>query len=412
MVSLARAGLFGAMLVVAASAQSYHTYVGSLDANSVLLAWGTTAGKNTIGRSSPSFGEATVEIDGRKLTSRANWIVIGDLKPETDYPYSVRLGGRVIGNGKVHTWPEKSNRLVFFVIGDFGTGHRPQYEIAQAMWKEFQRRESSGNPVRFVLTTGDNIYGDLNNILFGIKNTGDDDSDWESKFFNPYSHLIARIPFYPSLGNHDGNETESRGDLNAYLDNFFFPNDRPSRWYTFTYGGNFAQFFALDTTLNTESGAEHAQYLPDGEQFRWMQRVMSASTAEWKIPYFHNPPFNAGPRHAASYHELQHWIRLFHDSGVKVAFNGHEHNLQFSQVDELSGGVRFVISGAGGQLRASDIHRKLAKSNIAAWAPMHHFLVVQIEDKRMSITPIGFDKITVRDAAEQTVPMPLIVQLP
>jgi hypothetical protein len=338
--------------------------------------------------------------------------VVGDLKPDTEYPYSVRLGERLVGQGSIHTWPENSNRLVFFVIGDFGTGRRPQYAIAEAMWKEFQRRQASGNPVRFVVTTGDNIYGDLNNILFGVKDTGDDDSDWERKFFDPYKQLLAHVPFYPSLGNHDGNETESRGDLTAYLDNFFFPENKPSRWYTFSYGGNFAQFFALDTTLNTEEGSRHAQYLREGQQFQWMQGVIGSSRAQWKIPYFHNPPFSAGPRHAASYHELEHWIQLFQRAGVRVAFNGHEHNLQFSQVNNRSGGVRFVVSGAGGQLRTGDIHRKLDESNIAAWSPMNHFLVVEIQGKTMRITPIGFEPITVRDAAERTVPMPLVVQLP
>ena len=37
-----------------ALAQKFYTYVGDLAADHVLIAWGTTAGENTIGRSSRS----------------------------------------------------------------------------------------------------------------------------------------------------------------------------------------------------------------------------------------------------------------------------------------------------------------------------------------------------------------------
>jgi hypothetical protein len=393
------------------SAQQYYTYVGNLAPDSVLLAWGTTDGTNTIGRSSPSHGVATVRIDGKTLTSRANWLVVGNLKPDTAYPYQVLLGEKVIGQGMVRTWPASVTRLVFFVIGDYGTGGRTQYEIAKAMWNELQRRENSANPVRFVLTTGDNIYGDVSTFLFGVKNTGNQDSDWRRKFFEPYREILARIPFYPTLGNHDGNETENREDLTTYLDNFFFPGDRPARWYTFTYAG-LAQFFALDSTLNTESGPPRPAFLENGEEFQWMQRVIPASTAMWKIPYFHNPPFNAGPRHAPSYHALEHWVRLFAQSGVKVVFNGHEHNFQFSEVNALSGGIRFVTSGSGGQLRGGDVRSKMRDANIAGFAAENQFLIVEIDGKTMHITPRGFEEVKVRDANGAAIPMPLTVTAP
>src|SRR5689334_12128722 len=94
--------------------QQYYTYVGNVSADSVLLAWGTADGPNTIGRSSPSHGEATIKIANRTLTARANWLVAGDLKPDTSYPYQVLLGAKTVGQGVVRTWPAKATRLVFF----------------------------------------------------------------------------------------------------------------------------------------------------------------------------------------------------------------------------------------------------------------------------------------------------------
>ncbi len=122
------------------------------------------------------------------------------------------------------------------------------------MWQEFQRRAGTGNPVRFLLSVGDNVYGDIRGLGFGFGHTGSSDEDWGSKFFEPYQPLLASIPFFPALGNHDGNETERHRDLAAILDNFPFPQNKPARYYDFTYGG-LAQFFALDSTSNTECRA-------------------------------------------------------------------------------------------------------------------------------------------------------------
>ena len=276
------------------------------------------------------------------------------------------------------------------------------------MWKEFQRRSAAHDPVRFVLTVGDDIYGDLHTFIVGFRHTGDSDSDWATKFFQPYQNLLKQIPFYPTLGNHDGNETERRGDLTTYLDNFFFPSDEPARWYEFQYA-NLAHFFALDSTRNTESGSPRAAYSPEGQQFQWMQRVIPAAKTPWKIAYYHHPVFSAGPRHAAAYDDLKHWIDLFAKSGVQVVFNGHEHNFQFSKVNPLSGGVQFVTSGAAGELRKGDVRGHMEKANIEGWAAENNFLVVEIQGKTMHITPVGFENIVVQNASGRKIPMPLVV---
>ncbi len=391
-----------------AQAQKFYTYVDDLGPDYVELAWGTADGVNTIGRSAPSRGEATIHIDGRTLATRANQIVVADLVPDHDYAYTVSLGRQSIGQGEVHTWAEKSQKLVFFVIGDYGTGQAPQYKIARVMWDEFQRRAKTDNPVRFILSVGDNIYGNLSSFLFGVGHTGADDSDWADKFFEPYQPLIARVPFFPTLGNHDGNETEKRADLRAILDNFPFPQGKPSRYYKFSYGG-LAEFFGLDSTKNTESGSPRPAYLENSEEFHWMQSEFAKPHPLWVIPYFHHPPFTAGPLHASSYRQLRHWVDLFARSGVKVVFNGHEHNFQVSAANAETRGIHFIISGAGGELRTGDVRKKMRRSNILAWAQENHFLVVEIEGKTMRVTPLSFEPMRVVSSDGSAVPMPITI---
>ena len=398
------------VLPVAGFAQKkFFTYVGDVGPDHALIAWGTTAGENTIGRSSRSHGPAVVRIDGKNLNVKdKNWLEVNGLRADTDYPYEVLVNGQSIAKSRIRTWPETSDKLRFFVIGDYGTGDANQRSVADAMIKEFQRL-SGDNPVRFVITLGDNIYGTVNLIL-RFNGTGDKDSHWETRFFRPYQSLISQIPFYPSLGNHDGNDTENRGDLAAYLDNFFFPAHVPSRYYRFSYGG-LADFFALDTTANTESGPPRNAFEKDGDEFAWLKKNLGESRTPWKIPYMHHPPFNAGPRHPSSAKDLQHFMDIFKSSGVKVSFAGHEHNFQFSKQNAETGNIRYVVSGAGGELRTGEVRDAMQDSNIEGWAAVLHFLSVEIDGREMKITPISPNGIEVVDKDSKKIPMPLRVTL-
>jgi hypothetical protein len=374
-----------------------------------LIAWGTTDGVNTIGRSSRPAGKATVSVGSQTIESERNWTIVRNLEPAKEYEYEVRIGERKIGGAKFKTWPVQSDKLVFFVIGDMGNASSEQYRIADVMAKEFQKRYGSDDPVRFVLTVGDNVYGTP--LLFGYRRTGDNDREWGPKFFQPYELILAQAPFYSTLGNHDGNESESRADLTASLDNLFFPGGDPARYYRFSYGG-LADFFGLDTTQNTDSGPPAPGYGPKSRQHEWLLTNLAGSQVPWKIPYFHHPPFSAGPRHAGSYRELEHFVNAFVKYGVKVSFSGHEHNLQITEDTERTRRIQFVVTGAGGELRSGDIRANMERNAILGWAPQHHFLIVEIEKREMKITPVGFEKIRVIGRRNTELDMPLKIRLP
>jgi tartrate-resistant acid phosphatase type 5 len=406
-----RSVLLFLLFPAAAWAQKYYVYVDDLGPDYVQLAWGTTDGDNTIGRSSTSHGEATIKAAGRTLVSRSNTVTISGLEPDHSYSYEVSIHNQRIGQGQVRTWAAQATKLCFFVIGDYGTGNDVQRRIADVMWQEFQKRADSDNPARFVISTGDNIYGNISGFLLGIGHTGSSDVDWTTKFFDPYEHILGRIPWFPTLGNHDGNETESRGDLAAYLDNMPFPGGSPARYYHFNYAG-LADFFGLDSTRSTESGPPRSVYGPDSAEFRWMLQEFPKATSPWVIPYFHHPPFNAGPLHPPALRDLQHWMALFQASHVRVVFNGHEHNFQMTEDNAGGLGMRLFTSGAGGELRPGNIQRKMRQFHIAAWAPQNHFLVVEIDGKTMRVTPTSFSPMSIVDPDGNQVQPPFVVTLP
>ena len=102
-------------------------------------------------------------------------------------------------------------------------------------------------------------------------------------------------------------------------------------------------------------------------------------------------------------------MNLFAASGVKVVFNGHEHNFQVSEANAETSGIHFIVSGAGGELRTGDVRKKMRRSNILAWAQENHFLVVEIEGKTMQVTPLSFEPMSVVSSDGSAVPMPITI---
>src|SRR5437773_2247255 len=83
--------------------------------------------------------------------------------------------------------PNRSDSLKFAVLGDFGTGDRPEYEVAAQMARLFARFK-----LKLVVLVGDNLYG------------AERPQDFKRKFEVPYQPLLdAGVKFYAALGNHD-----------------------------------------------------------------------------------------------------------------------------------------------------------------------------------------------------------------
>ena len=374
-------------------------YVADLDAESVTLAWGTADGtvRNTIGKGAVGSGETIIKIDGRTISATSSWKRVDGLKPDTAYPYTVTINGAAVASASIRTWPAKSENLTFFVIGDFGNASKEQYAIAAKMEEERLRLEKSNQHVRFVISTGDNIYGKL-------ASSGSQDRDWESKFFKPYGKTLLSIPFKAVLGNHDGNETERTADLAVCLDNFFMPD----RWYRFEYA-SFAEVIALDSTKNQPEGSPAPVYLADSPQSKWLSTTLAKPPLPWRMVVMHHPLFTAGPNHAPFVDAVPHWFLAMRSAGVQTVFAGHEHNLQFSEQKAETGNIQFVISGAGGELRKSSVRSKMASNHIAAWSNQTHFLVVQVDKARMTIQPVGASAIQPVNASGNAVTMPISV---
>jgi predicted phosphodiesterase len=212
--------------------------------------------------------------------------------------------------------PLKQGSVRFAVIGDMGTGDKPQYEIAAQLERS---REKTG--FDFVLTLGDNIYGA---------------KDMEKKFETPYKPLLdAGVKFYASLGNHD-NPNER----------FYKPfNMGEKRYYSFKKGN--VEFFALDSN-----------YM-DPEQLAWLDKALHESSAAWKICYFHHPLYSDGKFHGPDTDLRARLEPILQSAGVRVVLSGHEH--LYERI-KPHGGIYYFVLGNSGELR---LHGLKASSDTA-----------------------------------------------
>jgi len=214
------------------------------------------------------------------------------------------------------TLPNKADSLKFAVLGDFGTGSTEQYDLAVQM-----KRVHDAFPYELVTLVGDNLYG------------SERPQDFKKKFEEPYKPLLdAGVKFYASLGNHDAREQRYYKLFN--MDGKLYYSFKPSK--------QSVRFFALEST-----------YL-DPEQVAWVEKELKESNSDWKIAYFHHPPYSSGDRHGSDTRLREVLEPLFVTYNVSVVLTGHDHF--YERLKPQKGIVYFVV-GSGGQLRKGNIDK-------------------------------------------------------
>jgi 3',5'-cyclic AMP phosphodiesterase CpdA len=212
--------------------------------------------------------------------------------------------------------PNRSGSLKFAVLGDFGTGDKPQYELAEQMKALHDRFK-----YEFVILVGDNLYG------------SERPQDFKKKFEDPYKPLLdAGVKFYASLGNHDAREQR-------YYKLF---NMDGKLYYTFSPSPN-VRFFALESTY------------PVPEQFEWLENELKSSGSAWKIVFFHHPLYSSGDRHGSDLRLRDVLEPLLIKYNVSVVLTGHDH---FYERVKPQKGITYFVTGSGGQLRKGNIDQR------------------------------------------------------
>ncbi|MEK6644330.1 MAG: metallophosphoesterase [Planctomycetota bacterium] len=302
-----------------------------------------------------------------------------DCPPGTTYSYTIRtssglFGGTLAGPYETRTPPKPGTPFRFLAFGDSGNGGNTQADLAQLM--------VAAKP-DLIIHTGDLIYpsGKM--------------EDYPTNFFEPYAELIRRIPFMPSLGNHDC-ATEHGA---ALIKTFELPRNGPpglelERNYWFDYGD--ARFVAIDSNPPEEEGSITNQQRQDVVA-PWLRKVLSESTARWKFVYYHHP-FYTGSEHPESggEHMKTAFLKVYDECGVDMVFCGHNHlyertaPMREDQPVADGKGTVYVTTGAGGANRYKESEKP--PSYIRAYNDAKFsFTQIDLSPGKLELRQIGED---------------------
>jgi hypothetical protein len=252
---------------------------------------------------------------------------------------------------------------VAFVSDAGGGSGKAQRAVAAQMAKVHAER-----PFGVVLVGGDNVHG----------------KSFRRAVDRPYRALRERgVRLVPVLGNHDVEDGRAAGD--AQLARFgATPRTQVAL-------GPSARAFGLDTTYFMPGSRKLYGPALDGlraRELRWLDEALASSPEPLKIVWQHHP-IHGSVRDGDLERTLE--LRTFVEPilakhGVVLDLAGHYHHL--ARTRPLSGVTHIVSGGAGSDLVPAAPGAPFVKT---ATALQHHFLLLEIRDRTLSVEAIGAD---------------------
>jgi predicted phosphodiesterase len=370
--------------------------------------------------------------------------VLANLPFDREVSYLVKLKNAVVREGKFKTRASSSQAVRAVLVGDIANGQPQQKGIA---WQIAQQKPE------LIVALGDIVYsrGRVSQYRQYFWPCFNDVAEPGPKAGAP---LMASIPIYPVLGNHDADNGKLKDYPDAFGAYFFFnvPLNGPGLgpWntplngdakataafrqkagpqypamnvYSFDYGP--AHFVVLDSnSYSNKSKIE--QVMP------WVTKDLAGTEQPWKIVCFHAPAFHTSREHFTE-QRMRLFQPVFEAGGVDVVFAGHVHNYQRSmplkfkpsaagrdakgrvngefQLDQTFDGAKdttpegivHLVSGGGGAKLYSVNYNKtieyLKKTHAGNWVPFtakyyaekHSFSVVEITPLEFQLRQIDID---------------------
>jgi hypothetical protein len=361
-----------------------------------------------------------------------------------DLTYRVKLNGKLVREATTRTRATADRSVRFCLVGDLAQGRSYQKAIAHRI---------AGEKPEFLVALGDIVYptGRTLQYMAYFWDTYNNVPEPGPKAGAP---LMASVPFYPVLGNHDiGAKYPLVPDALAVYRFFHVPKNGPGYgpWATpvgligtdrdlirklaAETAGNYP---ALDA-YSFDYGPVHVAVINDNARMavtdpaftKWLTADLTGTAARWKLVCFHVPGFQASKQH---YSEQQARLLqpLFETCGVDFTFAGHVHNYQrtvpltftpdgkglvkgkvngkfvldvgFDGVkNTVPKGVIHITAGGGGASlykgeldKLSAEQKKLHGDNFAPFtarhvSDRHSFVILDVSPDKLDLRAIGID---------------------
>ena len=271
--------------------------------------------------------------------------------------------------GTFVTFPDEDKPdFSFLAFGGSGSGSQDQRDLAAQMDKFTPD---------FVLHTGDMLSSGR-------------DSEADDEFFAPYSSMLARVPFFPTLGLSDYGPGYDKPAGREFLRYNYLPfHSVPytglyPHYYYFDIGN--ARFVVLDA--NSFAGARYAPALRPGlKQYKWLEFVLSrARDKAWKFVVLNEPLYSTGSEPRED--EIKTLEPLFQKYGVDLVLQGRDRDyertvpLKDGAPDQVAG-ITYVTLGGGGMSLGVE---QRTEPWSAKFLPEYTFALFAVRDRDLKMT--------------------------
>jgi acid phosphatase type 7 len=310
--------------------------------------------------------------------------VVSRLAPNTQYFYRAIVNNEVVGvASRFRTAAPASEAFRFLVTSDSGMGTPEQLRVAGVMAQE---------DASFILHLGDLAYF---HGSFG---------EFQRNHFDVYRQTMARLPFFPSPGNHEYESANAAPYIGLHsVPVETVPFAERGYYYSFDWGN--VHFVSLDSNSDTRSnGALRRAMDGTGEMLTWLERDLRSTRQFWRVVFFHHAAF-AGGANASDPIERDvrtYLVPILEANGVQLVLNGHEHSYQ--RTFPLKGertvangtGTVYVTAGGGGAT-LYDVPSLLPQTAIQRI--QHHVVRIDVAGAQLALTAIDdfgrpFDGLT------------------
>jgi predicted phosphodiesterase len=345
-----------------------------------VLAYQDTEGCIAYGTQRDTYLEQTSTRASKK--GEAVQVVLGSLRPDTQYVYQLRRRGTSSAEGTFHTARPPGSAFTFTVTADSHLDQNTDPAL-------YQRTLATA------LADASDFHIDLGDTFMTEKHENRENAARQyraQRFY--FGQLCRSAPLFLVLGNHDGEERRllrDGADSLAVWANMmrkrYFPNPVPDGFYTgnatqdplagvlqdyYAWEWGDALFVVLDPywfgTRQRGGGGDNWNRTLGAEQYQWLRRTLETSRAKFKFIFIHQLVGGAGDQgrggaEAAPFYEWggrnadgsdgfrQHrpgWAAPIHqllvENRVSVVFHGHDH---FYAKQELDGIVYQAVPQPG-----------------------------------------------------------------
>jgi acid phosphatase type 7 len=305
-------------------------YVQLATHNSMYVCWRSAYSDSSV----VIYGTTPNQLTQRAVqtgTRRNHYLNVTGLQPNTKYYYAVVTTGQdtfVQANSYffTHPVPGTPKTIRLWAHGDMGSYDQRQKDVVSsfAAFNNNQRLDGW-------LNLGDIIYN-----WSGYLSGADTTFTWD--FFNTYDTIIRNTVCWPSPGNHDYESVDKTNITGPYFDAFVMPKNAEAggvasgleEYYSYDIGD--VHFVSLCSEnlvkMNFTRGI-------DQTQVNWLKADLAASTAKWKVAYWHASPYSRGSHNSDNFYEQMAvcrpgFVPTLDQYGVDLVLGGHSHNYERS----------------------------------------------------------------------------------